>query len=134
MSNRIIKFRGKRVDNGEWVYGYYFVHLSSTDRCPDMHCIYDGKHIKVMEYHEVHPDTVGQYTGKKFEDKTEVYLGDFAQEYKDGPIREIIWDDIFSGFRMRNWLDMEETVPDYANVFMCKHCKKVGTIHDKESP
>ena len=51
---REIKFRGKRVDNGKWVYGYYWVNKSATR---------ETSHI-VDEYgdiFQIDPETVGQY-------------------------------------------------------------------------
>ena len=56
--NRKIKFRGKRVDNNEWVYGYYY-------KIQDKHFILD-KFYEDEGYNmlniiiEVKPETVGQ--------------------------------------------------------------------------
>lgn len=56
---RDIKFRGKRIDNGEWVYGYYW-----TNEC-DNHFIKVTKDNEtgcfVIEDYEVDVETVGQY-------------------------------------------------------------------------
>ena len=63
MGIRTIIFRGKRKDNGEWIYGNfvrgcvddfsYIVELGNKELC--------------RNYVEVIPETVGQYTG--FTDK-----------------------------------------------------------------
>lgn len=69
MNEREIEFRGKRIDNGEWVYGGYhwdgaFPFIIATE---GDFCVFYG----------VIPETVGQYTGRK--DKTgvqKIYAGD----------------------------------------------------------
>jgi hypothetical protein len=72
--NREIKFRGKRVDNGEWVYGYYVQNLTEhvwTGYQDDVrvfkkvdipHCIVDpyNDYQNSLSYRVI-PETVGQY-------------------------------------------------------------------------
>ena len=70
---RTIKFRGKRVDNGEWVYGDYH------RRAGGAHCIIamepdeQGKVVYIV--HQVNPATVGQFTGY-VENGDDIYEGD----------------------------------------------------------
>lgn len=66
---REILFRGKRVDNGEWVYGYYIKpthHWHDKGKHNDWivtMTIQNGGWFNVAGKHAVVPETVGQFTG-----------------------------------------------------------------------
>ncbi|WP_303678235.1 YopX family protein [Dehalococcoides mccartyi] len=87
---RDIKFRGKRVSDGEWVYGYY-VYADVTKKHQIAVEVLDGcKHYYV--YHEVIPETVGQYIGLKDKNNKEIYEGDICGD-THGQILQIVWNE-----------------------------------------
>ena len=67
---REIKFRGKRIDNGEWVYG-------SLIQEPHRTRIFTVRDEKSSSMHEVDPETVGQYIGSNDENEIEIWEDDF---------------------------------------------------------
>lgn len=116
--DREILFRGKRVDNGEWVYGG--VYQEPTDDIKDGKVyIIAGALNNVGVAYSVDPATVGQYTGITDKNGTKIFEGDIIQwdEKEWGcPYLEIAeWDYDLFNLRKSDWKEF---------------CEVVGNIYD----
>lgn len=77
-----ILFRGKRIDNNEWVHGFYFESVADGMK----HCYikYETWDEGFVTY-EVIPETVGQFTGRCDENYNKIFEGDILEvSYDDG--------------------------------------------------
>ena len=133
---REIKFRGKRIDTGEWVSGHYH-EIASTMACvnrqPSTHIITYQRfcdwgfnpNLQV----EIDPKTLRQYTNKQDNLGNDLYEGDIVKyvlHITHGPheegTAEIFWDDFSCGFAIHRtglWSFSE-----------LSHIEKIGNIYD----
>lgn len=112
---REIKFRGKRLDNGEWVHGDYHFRAGG-ERC--IIVMRPNEYGKVVyEVNQVDPSTVGQFTGLYDEEGHAIYEGDVVYVAGVGNTEAVFpFQDIYEA----------KTHTDYC----CDVGRVIGNIHD----
>lgn len=117
--DREIKFRGKRLDNGEWVYGFIVIDFDGT------HIVWQESREDVWTIETVDPATVGQFTGLKDKNGREIYEGDILEEYP-GYYFEVVWSNEWAKFKLQ-WRTKGYQYPEWnRGVEMVV----IGNIHD----
>lgn len=135
---REIKFRGKRIDNGEWVVGFILKNKLATYIVTEENpheCTMNG-YIEIDEYHRADPKTVGQYTGRTAQLTDKIYEGDICEvttfDHNDNDTqRECIVKYIDGSFGFSYEGIFGEVVIWLNDVYDTdSHVKIIGNIHD----
>lgn len=127
---REIKFRGKRADNGEWIYGDLIINKHNRPYIfLNNYLSYDyGLWFLVNDVGaEVLPETVGQYTQLKDKNGLEIFEGDLLK-IDDGDPVEVRYEGIYASFGIwRNGFSFLHYFHEYIEP---ENCEVIGNIHD----
>ncbi len=131
---REIKFRGKRLDNGEWVEG----SLISFQEHYSI-CVFEKPEVPGI-CNPVIPATVGQYTGLKDKNGTEIWEGDIFKEDSSGIVRSVFrvpgglaFEDnpVSFGYDHRSPVYPYSSIAEMQNAsWLSQCCEVIGNIHD----
>lgn len=118
---REILFRGKRVDNGEWVQGY-ICRYGWTGKEKD-YIIPD--YASALYTFKIDPETIGQYTGVTDTNGRKIFEGDIILDSYDEDNGKVEWDNDMAKFI----ITFPTFTVDFDNVYGEK-LETVGNVYD----
>lgn len=85
MGQRIIKFKAKKLSDGEWVEGDLYHNVRGFE------CCIGQQEKKGVFVYPVDPSSVCQYTGLKDKKGTDIFEGDLLYDEDSGIVSAIKW-------------------------------------------
>lgn len=134
---REILYRGKRVDDGSWIFGNCVLQGCRIFIDINISQMFDTAFFENHNFKEVIPETVGEFTGlyngagqKIFEDDIVRFEGNLYRVRREDETPGGVWSSTAYILQQIGWdclMSFEDTIDDYSNE-ICVEI--VGNIHD----
>ena len=139
---REIKFRGKRIDNGEFVYGL-LCRTFIAGNLENGYGIQVADEFEMVAY-EVDPETVGQFTGLRdnkrtaeFPEGQKIFDGDIVKD-KHSQMFVVRWNIHWGAFCLAKpngrFLGGKIYYSSHSPIYDgLKNCKVIGNVHEQSN-